>query len=241
MPDRPRVYLLPDNQNRPVSSSELAAERIVSVLDEISSTVRRGGMKDIVPLVEYALELGVSANHLMNRGLLAGMNVTGEAYQNGDIFTTEMMAAVATTNLAMDVLQPYFAIEDERPITGSAVIGTVVGDQHDIGKNLVRIMLESRDIEVADLGTNVTPEAYVEHVRNNANCNLVLISVNRTELLDNARAVVAELQKAKLRDQVFVMVGGWAASPEFAEEIGADAFTASAEDAAKKAHEFMSL
>ena len=232
---------LPLNQGRVVSSSELAAERIVSVLDEISSTVRRGGMKDIVPLVEYAIELGVSANHVLNRGLLAGMNATGGAYGKGEIFTTEMMAAVATTNLAMEVLQPYFAIEDEKPITGTAVIGTVMGDRHDIGKNLVRIMLESRDIEVADLGRQVPPEAFVEHIRNNPNCNLVLISVNRTELLGNARAVIEALKKAKLREQVFVMVGGGAASPEFADEIGADAFTANAEDAAAKAYEFMSL
>ena len=232
---------IPDNQDRTISSSELAAERIVSVLDEISSTVRRGGMKDIIPLVNYGLELGISAHHLVNRGLLSGMDATGEAYQKGEIYTTEMMAAVATTNLAMDELQPYFAIEDEKPIVGTAVIGTVLGDKHDIGKNLVRIMLESRDIEVADLGSQVPPEAFVEHVKNNANCNLVLISVNHTDFLDNARAVITALQKAKLREQVFVMVGGNATSPEFAEEIGADAFTYSAEDAAAKVHELMSI
>ena len=232
---------MPNNQERTISSSELAAERIVSVLDEIGSTVRRGGMKDIVPLVEYGLELGISAHHLLNRGLLSGMNATSEAYQQGEIFTTEMMAAVATTNLAMDALQPYFAIEDEKPISGTAVIGTVLGDRHNIGKNLVRIMLESRDIEVTDLGIQVSPERFVEHVRNNADCNLVLISVNHTDFLDNARAVVTALQKAKLREQVFVMVGGGAASPEFAEDIGADAFTYSAEDAAAKAYELMSL
>ncbi len=232
---------VPNNKDRTVSSSELTAERIVSVLDEISSTVRRGGMKDIVPLVEYGIELGVSAHHLLNRGLLAGMDATNVAYQKGDIYTTEMMAAVATTNLAMDALQPYFAVEDERPILGTAVIGTVLGDRHDIGKNLVRIMLESRDITVADLGTQVAPERFVEHVRNNANCNLVLISVNHTDFLENARAVITALQKAKLREQVFVMIGGGAATPEFADVIGADAFTASAEDAADKAYELMSL
>lgn len=229
------------SQSRETSSSELAAERIVSVLDEISSTVQRGGMKDIVPLIEYGLSLGVSAHHLMNRGLLAGMKVAGDAYERGDIFTTEMMASVATSNLAMEVLQPYFATEDERPISGTAVIGTVIGDLHDIGKNLVRIMLESRDIEVSDLGKQVPPEAFVEHLRNNPDCNLVLISVNRTELLGNARAVVEALQEAKLREQTFVMVGGAAASQAFADEIGADAFTLSAQDAAAKAHEFLSL
>ena len=230
---------IPYDPGRKISASELAAERIVSVLDEISSTVRRGGMKDIVPLVEYGLELGVSANHLLNRGLLAGLDATSKAYQKGDVFMTEMMAAVATSNLAMETLQPYFDGEGERPVSGTAVIGTVLGDKHDIGKNLVRIMLESRDITVDDLGNNVAPEAFVEHVRNHADCNLVLISVNRVELLDNAREVVELLTKAKLREQVFVMVGGGAASQQFANDIGADAFTENAEDAANKAYEFL--
>ncbi len=232
---------IPFGEDRRASSSELAAERIVTVLDEISSTVRRGGMKDVVPLVEYGIQLGISAHHILNRGLLAGMNAAGDAYQAGEIYTTEMMAAVSTTNLAMDVLQPYFAIEDERPLSGTAVIGTVVGDAHDIGKNLVRIMLESRDIDVTDLGSQVPAESFVEHVRNNAECNLVLISVNRTELLPNAKDVVEALQKAKLREQVFVMVGGGAMNEEFAKEIGADAYTINAVDAADKAYEFMSL
>ena len=229
------------SDSRPTNPSEEAAGRIVALLDDISSTVRRGGMKDIVPLIEYGLELGISAHHLLNRGLLSGMNATADAYRDGEIFMTEMMAAVSTTNLAMEVLQPLFAVEDEKPITGTAAIGTVLGDKHDIGKNLVRIMMESRDIEVMDLGSQVAPEAFVEHVRNNAKCNLVLISVSRTDLLDNVRDTVKAFKKAKLRDQVFIMVGGAAASQEFADEIGADAYTESAEDAAKKAHELMSL
>ena len=232
---------IPSTQNREISSSELAAERIVTVLDEISSTVRRGGMKDIVPLVEYGLNLGISANHLLNRGLLSGMNAVSEAYQSGEIYMTEMMAAVATTNLAMEILQPIFAAEDEKAMSGSAVVGTVKGDAHDIGKNLVRIMLESRDIEVTDLGRQVSPDAFVEHVRNHPNCNLVLISVSRTELRNNVKAIIDALQKAKLREQVFIMVGGSAASQQFADEIGADAYTDNAEDAAAKAYELMSL
>lgn len=229
------------SDSRPTNPSEEAAGRIVALLDDISSTVRRGGMKDIVPLIEYGLELGISANHLLNRGLLTGMNATADAYRDGQIYMSEMMAAVSTTNLAMEVLQPMFAVEDEKPITGTAVIGTVSGDKHDIGKNLVRIMMESRDIEVVDLGNQVSPEAFVEHVRNNAKCNLVLISVSRTDLLGNVRDTIKALKKAKLRDQVFVMIGGSATSQEFADEIGADAYTTSAEDAAAKAHELMSL
>ena len=231
----------PADQERTVSKSELAAERIVSVLDEISATVRRGGMKDIVPLVEYGLELGISAHHLLNRGLLTGMNAIGDAFQQDDAYMTDMMSAVATTNLAMEVLQPHIAVEDERPVSGTAAIGTVEGDAHDIGKNLVRIMLESRDITVADLGTEVPPELFVEHVKNNPNCNLILLSVNQSELLDNAREVVDAFRKAKLRDQLFVMVGGAAADESSAGIIGADAFTPSAEAAAETARQFLTL
>ena len=229
------------DQEWTIGKTELAAERIVSVLDEISNTVRQGGMKDIVPLVEYGLELGISAHHLLNRGLLSGVNAIGNAYRNGDIDMSDMMAAVSTTNLAMEILQPHIAVEDERPVSGTAAIGTVMGDIHDIGKNLVRIMLESRDIKVADLGTEVAPELFVEHVKENPECNLILISVNQTELLDNARAIVEALKRAKLRDQLFVMVGGAAADESFAGLIGADAYTSSAEDAAATARLFLSI
>lgn len=229
------------SESQPSSSSERTAQRTVALLDDISSTVRRGGMKDIVPLVEYGLELGISAHHLLNRGLLAGMNATGDAYRKGEIYMTEMMAAVATTNLAMEVLRPRFAAEDEKPLTGTAVIGTVFGDKHDIGKNLVRIMMESRDIVVTDLGSQAKPETYVEHVRNNPNCNLVLMSISTTEARQQVRETVKALTTAKLRDQVFIMIGGGAADQEFADEIGADAFTTSAEDAANTARELMSI
>ena len=121
----------------------------------------------------------------------------------------------------------------------TAVIGTVLGDAHDMGKNLVRTMLERRDIEVADLGSQVPPAAFVEHVREHAACKLVLVSVSRTELLGNARAILDALEDAGLRDRVKVMVGGAAASQEFADEAGADAFTESADAAADAACELM--
>lgn len=232
---------LEQERNRRVTSSELAAQRIVSVTNEIGATVRRGGMKDVKPLVEYGLRLGVSANHLMSRGLLAGMNQAEEAYQRGEAFMAEMLAAVGTANIAMEILQPYFRGENERPATGTAAIGTVVGDKHDIGKHLVRIMLESHNITVTDLGRQVAPEAWVEHLRNHADCNLLLISLSNTNALDSLRETMTALCKAKLRDQVFVMLGGSASSPELAREIGADAYTASAEEAADRAAELLRL
>ena len=127
------------------------------------------------------------------------------------------------------------ARSDGEACTSSVVIGTVMGDRHDIGKNLVRIELEGRDVEVADLGTEVPTAAFVEHVRNTASCKVVLVSVSRTDLLENAAEIVSALQAEGLRKQVFIMVGGAAASPQFASESGMDAYTATAEEAADRA------
>lgn len=128
----------------------------------------------------------------------------------------------------------------KRVPSGTAVIGTVLGDKHDIGKNLVRITLENHDIKVDDLGTQASAEAFVNHVHATPECKLVLISVGRTDLLHHAREIVDALIEAGLRNKLAIMVGGRAASHEFADEIGADAFTETAEDAAQKALEFLS-
>lgn len=127
-----------------------------------------------------------------------------------------------------------------KALSGSAVIGTVVGDIHDIGKNLVRIAMEASDIRVADLGTEASAEDFVGHVRANPDCKLALISVNRTELRDEARGVIQALRDAGLREGLFIMVGGSATDEAFAQDAGADAYTASAEDAADRALEFLS-
>ena len=195
----------------------------------------------MVPLVEYGLRLGISAQHLLNRGLLAGMESSETDYREGRINVAQMGDSVATANLAMEALQPSLAEEEARPITGTAVIGTAAGDMHDIGKHLVRIMLESRNINVADLGTQVEAQAFVDHLLAHSDCNLVLISVGNTEALEAVRETVDALRTAGLRDQVFVMVGGNAASPEFADEIGADAYTTNALEAADKASELLRI
>ena len=233
--------LVLSNYGREVSSSELDAQRITSAIDEIANTVHNGGMESVVPLVEYGLRLGISAQHLLNRGLLAGMESSETDYREGRINVAQMGDSVATANLAMEALQPSLAEEEARPITGTAVIGTAAGDMHDIGKHLVRIMLESRNINVADLGTQVEAQAFVDHLLAHSDCNLVLISVGNTEALEAVRETVDALRTAGLRDQVFVMVGGNAASPEFADEIGADAYTTNALEAADKASELLRI
>ncbi|MBO4364957.1 MAG: LysR family transcriptional regulator [Eggerthellaceae bacterium] len=230
-----------NNPGREITSSELVVQRIASLTDEIADTVREGRMEHVVPLVEYGLSLGISAQHVLNRGLLTGMKAAEEAYRKGDINTTQMRDSVATANLAMDVLQPSLSREEAQPIIGTAVIGTAEGDMHDIGERLVCIMLESRNIEVTDLGKQASAQAFVDHLCSHPDCNLVLVSASTSEALGAVRDTMEALHTAGLRDQVFVMVGGSATSPEFANEIGADAFTASALEAANKASELLRL
>lgn len=224
-----------------ITPSELAAQRITSLTAIFANTVREGGMESVVPLVDYGLGLGISAQHLLNRGLLAGMSAAEEAYKKGDIDTQQMGSAVATANLAMHALQPSLAQEESQPLSGTAVIGTAEGDMHSIGKNIVRIMLESRNIEVTDMGNRASAQTFVDHLNSHSDCNLVLISVSTTESLGAVRETMEALRTAGLRDRVFVMIGGNAASPEFADEIGADAFTANALEAADKAIELLSF
>ncbi len=218
----------------------LEAGRIAAILDDVVETVCRGGMRDIVPLVDYALELGAPAEYILNRGVLAGMDAASDLYKEGATFTSEMLAAVATSKLAAEELTPL--IEDEGRVRrlGTAVIGTVVGDRHELGKNLVRIALEGRGIEVTDLGRQVAPLEFASYVANHPTCNLVLISMFRTEVRETVCDTIRALEETGLRDRVFIMLGGPAADEKFVQEAGADAYTEDAVEAARTAYNLLS-
>lgn len=236
-----RVSMFYQRNDIDPSADALAhAGQVVTVIENISATVRRGGMKDVVPLVQSAIDLGVSPQQVLDKGLLAGMYSASEGFKEGDVFTPELLAAVNTMNIGSELLQPYLDAEKESPILGTAVIGTVIGDKHSAGKNLVKVMLESRGIKVTDLGTEVEPSAFVDHVIENDSCNLILLSVHRTEVLDNVVRTIEALEDAGLKDRVFVMIGGPAVDAEIADRIGADAYTDDAVQAAYRAARFLS-
>ena len=229
------------NERDGVQASEaLKAGRIITVLDDIVDTICRGGMRDIVPLVDYALELGAPPSHVLNRGVLAGIDAASELFKSGATYNAEMLAAVATSNLASEELQPLIDSQLTKRDIGTAVIGTMQGDRHNVGKNLVRIALEGRGIEVEDLGIQVAPQDFVKYVRDHPHCNLVLISLYRTEVRDKVKATIQALEDAGLRSRVFIMLGGPAADAQFADEAGADAFTIDATEAARTAASFLS-
>ena len=205
----------------------------MSILVEISENLQRGRAKNVKALVQQALEEGVSAQLILEEGLMAGMNVIGEKFKNNEVFVPEVLVAARAMNMGTVVLKPALQKEGAQCI-GRACVGTIKGDLHDIGKNLVRMMFESRGIEVIDLGTDVAPETFVKTAKEQ-NCQIISCSALLTTTM-NVIAQVVELAKAEgIRDQVKIMVGGAPVTQTFADQIGADAYAPDAASAAEVA------
>ena len=211
-----------------------------SLLDNIAEVVRTGGGEEVVPLVSMAVDRGLPAQQIMSRGLAEGASAANDDMNEGRIEPQEMVAAARTMLIGNRLLKSLFGQVDDVQITGSAVIGTVQGDLHEVGKNLVGVMLEAKGIDVVDLGVDVAPERFVRQIKHDRNCNLVLVSANRTQSRERVKELIAALKEAGLRDQVFLMVGGSAVNDEFAHEVDADAYTRDAAEAANVAYELLS-
>ena len=206
----------------------------MGILEDISSAVQRGKKKEVAPLVEQALAEGVEPLAILNGALVPAMGVIGDKFSAGEVFVPEMLVAARAMAAGTEVLKPHLAEAGAEPL-GKAVIGTVKGDMHDIGKNLVRMMLEGKGIEVEDLGVDVAPEAFVEYLREHPDCQLVCLSALLTTTMPAIADTVRALEGAGLRDNVKVMVGGAPVTQAFADEVGADAYTPDAGAAAKAA------
>ena len=205
----------------------------MSILVEISENLQRGRAKNVKALVQQALDEGVSAQMILEEGLMAGMNVIGEKFKNNEVFVPEVLVAARAMNMGTVVLKPALQKEGAQCI-GRACIGTIKGDLHDIGKNLVRMMFESRGIEVIDLGTDVAPETFVKTAKEQ-NCQIISCSALLTTTM-NVIAQVVELAKEEgIRDQVKIMVGGAPVTQTFADQSGADAYAPDAASAAEVA------
>ena len=207
------------------------------VYSDISSALQRGRAKEVTALVTAALEAGESAEALLTEGLIAGMNIVGEKFRKNEVFVPEVLVAARAMNAGLNLLRPVLAAAGVTPI-GKAVICTVKGDMHDIGKNLVKMMIEGKGIECVDLGVDVAPEAIVEAVRESG-AKLVCLSALLTTTMTGQKDVVDALVAAGLRDQVKVMVGGAPVTQEFADEIGADVYTLDAASAAAAAYDLL--
>ncbi len=205
----------------------------MSICNEISEKLQKGKAKDVTALVEQAISENVAPEQILNDGLLAGMNIVGEKFKKNEVFVPEVLVAARAMNAGLKILKPLLAEAGVETI-GKAVICTVKGDMHDIGKNLVKMMIEGQGIECIDLGVDVDPQKVVEAVKESG-AKLVCLSSLLTTTMMGQKDVIDALKEAGIRDQVKVMVGGAPVTQQFADEIGADCYTLDAASAAQAA------
>ena len=207
-----------------------------NVFNEISELLQKGKAKEIVGAVEKALSEGAAAADILEKGLISGMNVIGGKFKEGEIFVPEVLIAARAMNRASAVLKPALAKAGVESV-GKAIICTVKGDLHDIGKNLVKMMIEGKGIEVVDLGVDCTSEKIVETVQS-SNAKVICLSALLTTTMLSQKEIIDALKTAGLRDKVKIMVGGAPVTQSYADEIGADAYTPDAASAAEVCRSF---
>jgi 5-methyltetrahydrofolate--homocysteine methyltransferase len=193
----------------------------VKILEQLSKLIQEGDQARVRELVPQALAAGASPQTILEDGLIVGMDAVGEGFQAGDLFIPEMLLAARAMHAALDVLRPRLVEVGAKP-AGKVVLGTVKGDHHDIGKNLVGIMLEGKGFEVIDIGIDAPPEKFVEAVDDEI--QIVAMSALISATMPFMQETIEALEKAGLRDRVKVMVGGGSVGQEYADSIGADAY-----------------
>lgn len=208
----------------------------MALLDQISERLQAGKAKEVVALVQQAIDEGVPAEKILNEGLLSGMDVIGEKFKNNEIYVPEVLVAARAMSKGSALLKPLLADAGAKA-TGKVCIGTIEGDLHDIGKNLVIMMMEGKGLEVIDLGTDVTPDKFIETAVNE-NCNIIACSALLTTTMNTMTEVINKAKEAGIRDKVKIMIGGAPVTEEFCTRIGADAYTPDATSAAEAAVEF---
>ncbi len=211
-------------------------DRILVILSDISEKLQQGRAKAVTELVQQALDEGCDPAKILNEGLLCGMDVIGKKFRNNEVFVPEVLVAARAMNKGSEILKPYLAASGVTNI-GKACLGTVHGDLHDIGKNLVKMMMEGKGIEVIDLGTDVSAETFVQAAIDN-NCDIICCSALLTTTMDVMADVVKAAEAAGIRDKVKIMIGGGPVNEEYCASIGADIYTADAASAAEVAAEF---
>ena len=206
----------------------------MSKIEELAVAVTKGKAKLVPNLVKDCLAEGMAPVEILNKGMIDAMGVVGEKFKNNEIFVPEMLVAARAMKKGVEVLKPAMAGEAGAS-AGKYIIGTVAGDLHDIGKNLVAMMIESAGFEVIDLGVDVPKEKFVEAVKNDPEVKIVGLSALLTTTMPAMKDTVEALIEAGCKSQVKIMVGGAPITQEFADEIGADCYTADAASAAQAA------
>lgn len=204
-------------------------------INELSLAVQKGNAKKSKELVLQALSENVNPSDILNNGLLAGMSIIGVKFKNNEVYVPEVLIAARAMNTGMQILEPILAETGIKGI-GKAVIGTVKGDLHDIGKNLVRMMLKGAGIDVVDLGVDVPSKVFVDRAEAEG-AQIICISALLTTTMVNMKSIIEELEERGLRDKYIVMVGGAPVTDNFAKQIGADYYTPDAATASQIAKE----
>ena len=205
----------------------------MAILADISEFLQKGRAKNVRALVSQALDEGIPAEKILEEGLLPGMSVIGDKFRYGEVFVPEVLVAARAMNAGIEVLKPLLAEAGDLS-KGVAVIGTVHGDLHDIGKNLVRIMFEGKGLNVIDLGVDVTAEQFVDAAKEH-NAQIIACSALLTTTMGEMRETVEEAKRQGIRDRVYIMVGGAPLTQAFCDQIGADAYAPDAASAANLA------
>ncbi len=208
---------------------------MMSVITEMSEFLQKGRAKNVKVLVEQAIEEGIDPKEILNEGLLSGMMKIGEKFKNNEVFVPEVLVAARAMNAGLTVLEPKLIEVGNEPV-GKAVIGTVQGDLHDIGKNLVVMMLKGAGFEIHDMGVDVAPEAFVEKAEE-VEADVICMSALLTTTMPKMQDCVKVLKERGLRDKYIVMIGGAPVNDSFAKQIGADYYTPDAASAAEVAKE----
>ena len=208
----------------------------MELLDQISERLQNGKAKEVKLLVQQAIDEGIPAQTILEEGLLSGMGIIGEKFKKNEVFVPEVLVAARAMNQGAALLKPLLAADGVKA-TGRVCIGTVKGDLHDIGKNLVKMMMEGKGLEVVDLGTDVAPETFVQAAKEQ-HCQVICCSALLTTTMSVMEEVVKAAEAAGIRDHVKIMVGGAPVTEAFCRQIGADAYTPDAASAADIAVQF---
>lgn len=211
----------------------------MDVLERLAKEIYNGNAEAAAALTQEALDAGLSPEEILNQGMIVGMDAVGRDFRDGILFVPEVLIAARAMHAGMAILRPLLTKAESRS-KGTVVLGTVRGDLHDIGKNLVGMMMEGAGFQVVDLGTDVPPEKFVEAAKEH-NAEIVGMSALLTTTMTEMPNVIAALKEAGLREAIKVMVGGAPVTQRFADEIGADGYAPNASAAVEKARELLGV
>jgi 5-methyltetrahydrofolate--homocysteine methyltransferase len=209
------------------------------LLGKMAESLIAGKVDEVTDLTQQALDANLSSKDILEKGLLAGMEVVGKRFKANDMFIPEVLRCAKCMHGAMEILRPLLA-ETGVETAGTFVIGTVKGDLHDIGKNLVGMMFEGAGFQVVDLGIDLEPSAFVEAIKQHK-ASLFGMSALLTTTMPKMAETINAIKEAGIRDQVKIMIGGAPVTAEFAKEIGADAYASNAASAVDKGKELLGL